>query len=351
MLKNKNFRVSLIAVVIFCMMAMYGFIPTVEAASLSDASDRISDSDISATNVTHTFSFTNAIALEENDYIEVTFPAGFTNILLGGISCPAGTTPVDPSGGQIVRCDVGAGGLAAEAHTDALIVSGVTNPGTNNPVGYTISISTKDSGDAEIEGVDVKVYIIEDVSVTAHVDATLTFTIAGLAADVSVNGVSTTEESLATSTPFGTLTDTASSTVGQQLSVTTNATDGFTVTVFQDHNLESAGSADIDAFKNGVVPGTPEVWSGPTAVIDQPDTYGHLGLTSADATLAAGDTFGDAKYTGFDGSTPVPVMYHNGPVNGTGEGVTQVAYTAQISSMQEAGDYTSTLTYVCTPQY
>ena len=49
----------------------------------------------------------------------------------------------------------------------------------------------------------------------------------------------------------------------------------------------------------------------------------------------------------------VEVMYHTGPSDGTtpDKGLTQVAYTAEISTLQEAGDYENTLTYICTPQY
>jgi hypothetical protein len=198
---------------------------------------------------------------------------------------------------------------------------------------------------------DIRVYIIQDVSVTAHVDSTLTFTISGLNPGVDVNGILTTATTTATTTPLGTLTDTRSSTVGQQLSVTTNASDGFTVTVFQDHNMESAAAADIDSFNNGT-PGVPETWTGPTVDFEQEQTWGHLGLTSEDDNIP-GLNFGDALYTGFTGTTPLAVMYHNGPADGAepNVGITQVAYTAETSALQEAGDYSNTLTYICTPQY
>jgi len=46
-------------------------------------------------------------------------------------------------------------------------------------------------------------------------------------------------------------------------------------------------------------------------------------------------------------------MYNGGPSDGTTDhvGVTQVAYSVRITSLQEAGDYTNTLTYICTPTY
>jgi hypothetical protein len=46
-------------------------------------------------------------------------------------------------------------------------------------------------------------------------------------------------------------------------------------------------------------------------------------------------------------------MYHNGPSDGlTADiGTTTVAYTVGITALQEAGDYSNTLTYICTPTY
>jgi hypothetical protein len=349
MLKNKNFRASLIAVVIFSMIAMYGFIPTVKAESLSAVKDTISDSDVGATNVTHTINFTTGRAVIDTGYIEITFAAEFANILTGGVTCPASTTVVAVAG-QVVRCNVDVGETLAPGPY-VVTVTDVTNPSPTAGA-YTLNIATKDVNDQEIEGMDIKVYIIQDVLVTAHVDSTLTFTITGLPASTDVNGVLTTEETNATNTPFGTLTDTSSSTVGQQLEVTTNASDGFTVTVFQDGNMTSAGAAEIDAFKNGTPPVAPEGWSPPVPDIDDNATWGHLGLTSEDDDIP-GFNFGDRLYTGFTGTTPIPVMYHNGPADGAepGKGMTQVAYTAETSAMQEAGDYSNTLTYICTPQY
>jgi hypothetical protein len=89
--------------------------------------------------------------------------------------------------------------------------------------------------------------------------------------------------------------------------------------------------------------------------MDQEMTYGHLGLTTSDDTMSGGDPdlFAGSKFTGFDGVTPVAVLYHNGPSDGgtDGKGYADVAYEVQISAMQEAGDYSNTLTYICTPQF
>jgi hypothetical protein len=47
------------------------------------------------------------------------------------------------------------------------------------------------------------------------------------------------------------------------------------------------------------------------------------------------------------------VMHHDGPADGStdNKGAANVAYTAEITALQEAGDYESTLTYIATPTF
>ena len=56
---------------------------------------------------------------------------------------------------------------------------------------------------------------------------------------------------------------------------------------------------------------------------------------------------------GLTGTAPLEVMSHNGPVYGgtTGSGLARVAYTIEIKTLQEAGDYSNVLTYVVTPKF
>ena len=140
---------------------------------------------------------------------------------------------------------------------------------------------------------------------------------------------------------------------GQSLAVTTNATNGFIVTVIQDQNLTSATGADIDKFKDGAATSVPTAWTAPLGTLGSEATYGHFGVTSEDATLTAGDEFGSQLYAG-NLATAREVFMHNGPSDGTtaNQGYTEVAYEVEITSLQEAGtDYTSTLTYVATPSF
>lgn len=350
--KFKKLKKPLIAIIIFSMIAMYGLASPLRVAqavdSLTDAKDTISDSDVAATGVTHTIQFTTGTTTPAGGYWRIVFPSDFSNISAANTNCSGLTAS---STGNTVDC---VAATAVAATSTKVTITSVNNPSAEGS--YKIDIYHYDDSDVLLERVQVRVYIIEDVLMTATVDATLTFTISGLNAGEVVNGVTCNATSTATSTPFGTLSVTASTTVCQQLAVSTNADDGFTVTVEQDQELTSDSGSTINSFDNspdGTGSTTPHSWAAPAGILDNYNTYGHMGLTSEDSTLSSGDVFGDALYVGFNGTDPVEVMYHNGPADGStpDKGITQVAYTVEIMGLQEAGDYENRLTYICTPTY
>ncbi len=78
-------------------------------------------------------------------------------------------------------------------------------------------------------------------------------------------------------------------------------------------------------------------------------TWGHMGVTSNDT----GEAFNGGLHAGLNGTNALQMFSHNGPTDGTvqNEGLASVAYTVEISALQQAGDYTSTITYICTPTY
>jgi hypothetical protein len=199
------------------------------------------------------------------------------------------------------------------------------------------------------------VAIINHVTVTAAVDTTLTFTITGVAAGSSLNGDATTTATTTTATlmPFGVLASGSARVLAQDLSVTTNARNGFVVTVIQNQNLLSSTGADIDVFKDGNGNSSPTAWTAPLATLGTENTYGHYGITSEDADLNS-DEFGVALYAGNFATTTREVFSHNGPSDGTTANIgrTRVGLKIQVSALQEAGnDYTNELIYVCTPTF
>lgn len=362
-MKTKTYQKALSLFTIISMMVMiYGFIPLPRMAgavdSITDARDLLSDSDLSMVS-NHTFTFTTGTTTPSSGYWDFDFPDEFTGVLAVNADCAYGDVNATESlvAGNIIRCTWGADQAATSSQ---MLITDVTNPATSTH--YTIDIGNYDDNGVLLERIQVMVVIIDDVLMTATVDSTLNFTISGMNGGSTVNNINCDQTTTSTSTPFGTLVVNATTTVCQKLNVTTNADAGYTVTVEQDHELTNDMGSTINSFNNsqdGTGSTTAGQWQPPTNTIDVENTYGHMGLTSDDQDLSTGTGYndfynsGDALYVGLNDADPMPVMHHTGPSDGTTEniGEVNVAYSAQIASLQEAGDYESTLTYICTPTF
>lgn len=340
-----------------------------EAASVMDASDTLSNSAPSnASN--HTIAFTTPNGMAIGQTIQLTFPGAF---VLGGIDeddvdidingTPVATAPtaaagvwgVSTSSNSITFTTPTDGGLASSTAVKIRIGTNatgsgtgdtqITNPSATSSYAITIGGTMPDSG-------EVRVAIVDQVIVTASIDTVLTFTVNGVNSGATVNGSPTTTAATTSSIalPFGTLAPNVSRTLAQDLVVTTNASNGYTVTVQQTGDLQSSTGATIDGFIDGTYTASPAAWQGPAALISNSDTYGHWGLTSNDTNIPArsGDDFGSDEWVAAS-TTPVAIAGSNTPaLNDT----TRIGYQAQISPLQEAGDdYTTTLRYVVTPTF
>ena len=200
---------------------------------------------------------------------------------------------------------------------------------------------------------DTRVAIISAVTVTASVDTSLTFTINAVLPGVTVNGTTTNATSTASTITFGTTTPGVPKIAAQDLRVTTNAKNGFQVTVIQSQNLTSNSGADIDVFLANNGTNTPSSWQAPSNSLVDENTWGHYGLMSDDADLTGG-AFGSNLWVGNFATTTRVVFSHATSSDGTTQniGAAKVAYALQVGPLQEAAtDYTNTLTYVCTPTF
>ena len=346
------------------------FVNNAKAASLTNVSDTLSDSDLSVA-ANHTISFTTPTGIAAGETITITFPSGFNlgSVAFGDVdltddgadqtlaaTCSGGTWGAAVSG-QVLTITSCTGTMAAssvvgiEIGTNATFGSAganqITNPGTAQS--YVISI-----GGTMADSADTRVAIIDDVVVTASVDTTFTFTVSGVANGQAVNGdaTNTATSTTATTLPFETLTPGTAKVLAQDLAVTTNAANGFSVTIQEDQNLTSATGADIDTFIDGANTATPAAWQAPAGTLGSENTYGHFGITSEDADLNS-DEFGTALYAG-NFNTAREIFSHTGPADGStaNQGATRIGFKIEIDALQEAGnDYTNNLTYVATPTF
>jgi len=224
-----------------------------------------------------------------------------------------------------------------------------TNPGTELSRVIRLSSSSGNAG-------DTRVAIINNVVVTASIDTTFTFTIAGLPSGSSffTNGTTTSTTTSATAISYGTLLPGIPVLGGQQLTVATNARNGFIVTVQEDQPLTSGTGSYIPLFKDGATTSAPTAWTKPTGTLDSQWTYSHFAVTSDDQDLNSGEFSGASPLFAGNIDQPRQVFSHTGPADGTtqNKGKVRVGYEIGITALQAAGnDYTNTLTYVATPTF
>ncbi len=377
--RAKKVGALLVGTTLVWSVGLPAFVGTASAANLLNVSDTIVNSAPGAS-TNHTIVYTSSSAVTGGQTIRLTFSpgntggaadeflfdsfatstditvsgsVGITEVANGG-ACGGGTDEVynvanfNNPGQRYVELMVCPGDtVAAQTLTISLINNHVTNPTTVNS--YVVRI-----GGTQADSADTRVAIINNVTMTARVDTSLTFTISGLATSTAVNGTSTSLTTTATAIPFNTVAPGVIYTAGQRLNVTTNAANGFQVTVVQNQNLTSNNGADIDLFIDGAETAVPVAWQSPANTLGNELTYGHYGVTSEDSTLVGpADPFGSALFAGnFDAGSPLQVFWHDDPSDGTTAniGETDVAFQLQIGSLQEAAnDYNNTLTYVATP--
>lgn len=345
-----------------------GFYATAEAANITSVSDTLTDSAPSVVS-NHTIEFTTPTGIAAGETITVTFPAGFDltapvafgdmDLSVGGADQPllavaSGVSWGAAVSGQIVTFTSGSATAAPGA---VIIIKIGTNAasGVNQIVNPT-AVGGNESFEISIAGTmadagHTRVVILNDVLVTANVLTSFDFTVWANGTSEDVNGATTTIPSSTTTIPFGTLTAGVPQIISQDLTVATNAINGFVVTVQTDGAFLSSTGADIDKFKDDTI-AAPEAWVAPSNDILDENTWGHWGLTSEDSDLNTNE-FGDNLWAGVT-TTARQVFSHAGPADGftVDKGSTTVGYKVEISPLQEAGDdYSTVLTYIATPTF
>lgn len=180
-------------------------------------------------------------------------------------------------------------------------------------------------------------------------DPSLSFSIAAVSTNAVLNGITTNVASTVTSLPFGNITVGEPKYMAHQLSVITNASSGYTVTM----NLHSTGiiqgldpSNFIDPFAaTGVTWSNPIAWTSPTGTVRNVNT-GWLGANTTD-TRVTGWSSGFQKF-GPVSTTARPVMYSSGPDSGT---TAHVTYALEVNVLQPTDAYAGQIVYTITPTY
>ena len=341
-----------------------------EAANVTTFTNTLTDS-APAVVSDHEIRFVTPTGVAAGETIVLTFDALF----LGIAALDAGDIDLDINGTDTTLAATEAGatwGVTTDATSitltsdtgvveagDTVIIqiglnaAGGANQITNPAVGsYPINatVGSADTG-------ETRVAIVEAVTVTATVDTIFTFTVQSVGVGVDVNGIGaddTSEATTATTIPFGELAADTAKTAAQNLDVSTNAANGFVVTVQVDQQLTSSNGADIDGFADGSFTNVPATWASPNQQLGQENEYGHWGLSTTDDSLLSGAAFANGVNFVSASTTPVEVFHHTGPADAqtADQGRATVIFKVEVSALQEAAeDYTATLTYVATPVF
>lgn len=172
----------------------------------------------------------------------------------------------------------------------------------------------------------------------ATVSPSISFAIEGISQGTSLEGVTTDVTTTDTQSAFGELPFNQVREAASRLTVSTNAVSGYKVTVAQTGDLQAASGTVFPPVSG--TNGSPSGWPG--SVIT-----GAYGYHTSDDSLGTGtpnrfsadDTFAQFSITASE------VAYSSAPVSSE---ITNIIYSIETGSGQEAGSYSHTITYIAT---
>jgi hypothetical protein len=261
--------------------------------------------------------------------------------------------------GTILITDAG-GEIPASASSRTVVLTGISN-GSVPEVGYYVRFySYSDAGcsTGPIDTVTVMFIYENGQQVSVDVDPSLTFTVVQKTAG-NCNGVAITQTGAwqTNNLVYMGHPTVVSNTVGaQNLTVSTNALNGFTVFARYDHTLYNQNAPVPSAVTISDVGGTNA--SPQSGMAAGTEAYGY---TTDDSTLGTGSanrftTGGGDKWAKFTTSN-LEVMYNGAPagnatdVGGGNNNTICLGYQIGISGLTEAGHYTDTVFLTATPIY
>ncbi len=333
------------------------------AGTLTARKLTISDSRAAGTSVTYDFAFTTSVttSIKQVDIQICDAPSGTCN-------APTGFDAGTPTLGSDNLAGSGRTTTAPTANAFRVVVTtpstqstqavtmsftGVTNPSTADTTYYARITTYSDTGSTTIDGTDAVAFAIlttTSIAVSATVDPTLTFSVAAVTSGGTVNSATTNVTTTASTVPFGTLSSGSTKIGAHDITVTTNATSGYTTTVRGTTNpVLVSGSNNIDEFTGSNA--SPATWSSPAGSSNSVNT-GFFGYTTNDATLGTGTA---ARFTSSGGNkwsgtttSPLEVAYS---AAGASSETTRLGWQAEVNALQAAGSYTGTVILVTTPTY
>lgn len=281
---------------------------------------------------------------------------------------------------HIITCYLGIGGTNAVGTTNYAVTIGKdlstgsqlinpspkdTNEGSADVYTFYIRHRNDVSTLFDSDTIQGKIAVIEAVRVSATIDPTLTFTIdaVGMGSGSTECNVGTTaitfasnaDNTTATQVAFGSLSLQAANDLGQRLTASTNANNGYVVTVYEDGNMHSIGTTSAA----GIAITIPDTNCGGNSSGCTPSGVGNTWLSFSNSGwgyLVKNVNVG-TTYT----SSPLHRPFGNGYTNASAimsksstpltSEQAYICYRLVASSTQQAGNYENRLIYTATSTF
>lgn len=265
---------------------------------------------------------------------------------------------------------LGAVGTAFDGTTEeAFVINNLINPSPKNGTHtmgqadtYSVIVQHLDNGNTVVDQVLTKIGVVDAVKVSASIAPQITFTIAGTASGQSRCGQTTDVTTTALTVPFGALTIGAFVDASQRLTVSTNALNGYAVTVAEDDQVgreanvcAGDGSASltcvVDASVTGATHTTSADWT-------DGSTYPGFGYSLASATGSptvaflyneSSRTFSAKQFADMQDSEPVQTIFSRTTV--AASDAVDVCYRIAPAATNAAGNYENYLVYTASATF
>lgn len=232
--------------------------------------------------------------------------------------------------------------VVPQAGTQTAVWGAITN-GSTVDTGYfaVFRTFTTSACTTPVDTVTVQFIYTSGQTVTLNVDPSFAFTVSGTSSATACNGATSNVTTTATTVPLGTPTVVTNSIGVQNLTITTNSGNGYTINARYTGPLAN-GANTIDSHTGSNA--APTVFSAAGT-----EAYGY---TSNDGVLGTGTT---DRFTSAGGNKWAAFTTTNAEVAYSAVGVTSeitcIGHQAGVSGTTPSGFYTTTAIYTATPLY
>lgn len=391
---RKHSKILLVLGLTLCLVGLYSTVKVARGAEVTNFKDTLSTS-VPGAEANHTLSFVLGSAIAEGNTLTITFGGGFNNATNGTVDytdidlmedAAEATLGADCTGtdmysavitGDIVltftACAGDGGAMDASDTVTVEIGTNALNEETGNAQFENGSAGTEDIDITGTNTGSVKVIFIAGVTVSATVADTLSATV-GLVnsstCDTALASSGTFVTTTATAVPFGSITANQFNDGCQSLTISTNASDGYTATVQEtdqlthtDTTTQIVGANDDGNCDDATACSdtTENEWSGTTVtsagfgycMTDACSACSGNGAATADAgwgTAGCEDTPAKYKTIADAGNSEAAQIIMQSATAVSGD-ISYAGFRLLVDAAQKGGVYSNTVVYIVTPQY